>query len=279
MDLLIIGAGGLGCGLLVALLSSCSPLRSITIIDPDYVEAHNLHRQVLFSVADIGAAKAEVAAHRVRGWACGIGSTSAPPTDSAQHQPPGSGTPAALRVQADLRRADADSLRQQLRDAPDNLIVAECSDSARLKFVVNDLCVELGRALVIGGVIGVRGTVFARSANGPSYRALFESPPSEGLAPDCAQAGVLGVACGVVGSLMAGQVVSLHTFAQDARDHRNAAAGVASLAGSHAAQSPHAEADAQLRDVHFGDEQAHFSAINLLTLRRQDLKVLRRQAA
>jgi len=170
----VIGAGGLGCPALLALRAAGA--RRAIVVDHDRVEAHNLQRQVLYDVGDVGAPKAEVAARRL-----------AP------------GLAVEPRVQA-LAVAGVPAFVASLRDA----IVLECTDQPALKFAFNDACLAHGVPLVVGAALGFRGQALAVT-RGPlaCYRCVYEAPPPEHEALGCDRAGVLGSGVGHVGMLMA----------------------------------------------------------------------------
>lgn len=177
----VVGAGGLGCPALLAL--SAAGARRVTVIDPDRVEASNLARQVLYSTADVGRAKAEAAA-----WAL-------------RRRVP------AMVVEPQVRAVqpqDADALVAAL--APE-AVVLECSDAAPLKFAINDAGLRRGTPVVIGAALGLRGQSIAVRTGTACYRCIYENPPD--ALPTCAEAGVLGVAVGLAGFLMASAAVSM----------------------------------------------------------------------
>ncbi len=170
----VIGAGGLGCPALLALAAAGA--RHAIVIDHDRVEAHNLQRQVLYDVGDVGARKAEVAARRL----------------PALHVEP--------RVQA-LAPADAPAFVAALPST--GVVVLECTDQPALKFALNDACLARGVPLVVGAALGLRGQALAVVAGRACYRCVYEAPPPDDEVPRCDQAGVLGSGVGQVGMLMA----------------------------------------------------------------------------
>ncbi|MCA9711918.1 MAG: ThiF family adenylyltransferase, partial [Myxococcales bacterium] len=106
----VIGAGGLGCPALLALRGADA--RRVLVIDPDRVEGHNLQRQVLFDVGDVGAPKAEAAARRLR----------------------------PLRVEARVSALDPGRAAAFVAALPPGAVVLECTDQPALKFALNDAC-------------------------------------------------------------------------------------------------------------------------------------------
>ncbi len=184
---LVLGAGGLGCPALLGLLGSGAA--EITIVDRDVVDASNLHRQVLYSVAEVGMAKVEAAALRLR------------------TRDPG------LRVRPLQLRLGADNLDALLAAQPAGTVVLECSDAPALKFMVNDACLAHGLPLVIGGVQRWRGQVQAVVRGHACLRCMFEAPPPPELQESCSAVGVMGPAAGLLGYWMAHLAVALHNTA------------------------------------------------------------------
>ncbi len=170
---LIIGAGGLGCPAALAL--GAGGARRIGIVDDDRVDTSNLHRQVLFTDADVGEPKA-IAAARALGRRF-------PALDAVPHA-----------VRFDVTNA------RELVSAYD--VVIDGSDNFATKFLANDAAVLARRPLVHGAAVGTGGQLVTVPAGGrPCYRCLFEEPPPPGVGPSCAEAGVLGPVPGVIGAL------------------------------------------------------------------------------
>jgi adenylyltransferase/sulfurtransferase len=170
---LIIGAGGLGCPAALALAAGGA--RRIGIVDDDRVDASNLHRQVLFSDADIGEPKVTAFARAL--------ARRFPSVDIVTHP-----------VRFEVTNA------AELVAAYD--VVIDGSDNFATKFLANDAAVLARRPLVHGAAVGTGGQLITVPAGGrPCYRCLFEEPPPAGVGPSCAEAGVLGPVPGVIGSL------------------------------------------------------------------------------
>lgn len=184
---LVLGAGGLGCPALLGLLAAGAD--AITIVDDDVVDASNLQRQVLYTTGDVGMAKVDAAAMRLR--------TRAP----------------RLRVTPLRRRLDATNLDDLLAAQPAGTVVLECSDAPGLKFLVNDTCLSRQVPLVIAGVQRWRGQVQAVVRGYACLRCMFEEAPPAELQESCAQVGVIGAAAGLLGYWMAHLAVSLHAGA------------------------------------------------------------------
>ena len=183
---LVIGAGGLGAPLIQYL--AAAGIGTIGIVDDDTVSLSNLQRQVIHGTPDVGRRKVESAA------------------DAVARLNPG------VAVEGHAARIDPDNARDLVR-AYD--LVADGSDNFETRYAVSDACFHEGRPLVtaaLGQFDGSLTTIRAheRDAGGrpnPTYRCLFASPPPPGAIPTCAEAGVLGALAGVMGSLMAMEVI------------------------------------------------------------------------
>jgi len=171
----VIGAGGLGCPALLGLRAAGAT--RVLVVDPDRVESHNLHRQVLYSPGDVGAPKAEVAARSL--------------------------AVAGIDARALVRRLGPADVAALVAELPAQSVVLECTDAPALKFATNDACVAAGVPLVLAAALGLVGHVIAIGRDGGCYRCVFEAPPPAELVPSCATAGVLGTAVGTAGWLQA----------------------------------------------------------------------------
>jgi adenylyltransferase/sulfurtransferase len=187
----IIGAGGLGCPALLGLRAGGA--RRVLVVDPDRVEASNLHRQVLYDLGDVGAPKAEVAARKLA--AVGI--------------------EARARVHRLVPAEIPAFVAELVSVAGRNVVVLECTDAPALKFAVNDACVAAGVPLVLAAALALTGHVIAVGREGGCYRCVFEAPPPVELVPSCANAGVLGTAVGTTGWLQAAIAVRLASAPAD----------------------------------------------------------------
>lgn len=179
----VVGAGGLGCPALLGL--SAAGARHVTIIDPDRVETSNLQRQVLYAVADVGRPKAQAAA-----W-------------SLHRRVP------SLTVIPQVRALSPDEADAFVADLPPEAIVLECTDAPPLKFALNDAGLRHGTPVVLGAALGLHGQSLAVVHGRACYRCIYETPPAADDLPTCATAGVLGVAVGLAGYLMANLAVAL----------------------------------------------------------------------
>lgn len=183
---LVIGAGGLGAPALMYL--AAAGVGTLGVIDDDVVALSNLQRQIIHATADIGVPKVESAAGEI-----------------ARLNPHVAVEAHALRLTA------ANALDLVARYD----IVADGSDNFATRYLVSDACYLARRPLVTAAVGTFDGTLTTiraheRSAGGkpnPTYRCLFPAPPPAGSIPACAEAGILGALTGVLGSLMALEVM------------------------------------------------------------------------
>ncbi len=180
---LVIGAGGLGCPALLYL--AAAGVGKITVIDADVVEVSNLQRQVLYATEDAGQPKAEAAARRLRAL-----------NPLIEIEP----------IAARFNRDDA----LDLVAAHD--VVIDGSDNFTTRYLANDACVIADRPLVYGAIHGYEGQVSVFNWHGgPTYRCLFPEPPTAGAVPNCAEAGVIGVLPGLIGTMQATDAIKLIT--------------------------------------------------------------------
>jgi molybdopterin/thiamine biosynthesis adenylyltransferase len=175
----VIGAGGLGGPIARSLAAAGYGVR---VVDPDVVELSNLQRQVQFTGADLGAPKATALAAAI----------------TRRH--------AGARAHAIVGRFDAASAAAIL-DGVD--AVVDGTDSPDAKFAVGDAAVARGLPHVIAGALRYGGNVFTGGAHAACYRCLFEAPPGDADAPTCADAGIFGPVCAVIGGLAARELLRL----------------------------------------------------------------------
>jgi adenylyltransferase/sulfurtransferase len=181
-SVVIVGAGGLGSAVLAGLAGA--GVGTIHVIDHDLVEVSNLHRQPLYSSADVGQPKAEAAARRLRAY-----------------------NP-SIRVLTHFERFDAASAAGLLSLGD---VVVDCSDNFATKFLINDAAVRAGRPAVIASVYQYEGQlqVVRADAGGSCLRCQWPEATKDGLVGNCRQAGVLGPVPAVLGSLQAMEVLKL----------------------------------------------------------------------
>jgi adenylyltransferase/sulfurtransferase len=183
---LVIGAGGLGAPLIQYL--AAAGVGAIGIVDDDVVSLSNLQRQVIHGTPEVGRPKAESAAEAV-----------------ARLNP-------HVAVERHATRLTPANARTLVRGYD---IVADGSDNFGTRYAVSDTCFHERKPLVtaaLGQFDGSLTTLRAHESGpdgrpNPTYRCLFPSPPPPGAVPACAEAGVLGALAGVMGSLMAMEVM------------------------------------------------------------------------
>ena len=178
---LLLGAGGLGSP--AALYLAAAGVGTLGIIDMDVVDASNLQRQILHNVDRIGDRK----------------------VDSAKKT-------------LTLLNPDVNVVTYDVRLGADNVMdvlagydaIVDGTDNFPTRFLVNDASVKLGIPVVHGSIFRFEGmvTVFDPK-NGPTYRDMVPEPPPADMAPSCAEAGVLGVLPGIIGSIQAIETIKL----------------------------------------------------------------------
>ena len=179
----LIGAGGLGSP--AALYLAAAGVGSLTLIDDDRVERSNLQRQVMHADARVGMRKTKSA---------GIAVGALNPN---------------VRVLEHDERLQAANVEALLRDHD---VVIDGADNFPTRYLLSAACLRLGIPLVYGAVHRFTGQVSvfdARRDESPCYRCLFPEPPSADEAPNCSEAGVLGVLPGVIGLLQATEAIKL----------------------------------------------------------------------
>jgi adenylyltransferase/sulfurtransferase len=183
---LVVGAGGLGAPALLYL--AAAGVGTLGVVDDDAVTLSNLQRQVIHGTPDVGVSKvesAEATIHRIN--------------------------PHVAVETHDVRLAAANAL--DLIGRYD--LVADGSDNFATRYLVSDACFFAKRPLVTAAMGTFDGTLttiraYERAADdtpNPTYRCLFPEPPPPGAVPTCAEAGVLGAMAGVLGSMMALEVI------------------------------------------------------------------------
>lgn len=180
---LVVGLGGLGSP--AALYLAAAGVGTLGLVDYDIVDATNLHRQIIHGTPDVGRAKLQSAADRL---------TAINPD---------------VRLQLHDEAFDASNARR-LVEAYD--IVLDGTDNFPTRYLVNDACVMTRTPNVYGSIFRFEGqaSVFA-VGDGPCYRCLHPEPPPPGLIPNCAEAGVLGVLPGIIGTIQATEAIKLIT--------------------------------------------------------------------
>ncbi len=180
---LIVGAGGLGSP--AAFQLAAVGIGHLTIVESDTVELSNLQRQTLHTADDLGRPKVESAADKLR----------------------------ALRPDIELAlvadRLDPSNALDLFSSAD---VVIDASDNYETRFLANDAAVLTATPLAHGSVFRYEGQATTIvPGEGPCLRCIYPEPPAPGAVPGGAEAGVFGVAPGVIGTLQAGEVIKLIT--------------------------------------------------------------------
>lgn len=181
-SVLLIGAGGLGSPL--ALYLAAAGVGRIGIVDFDVVDESNLQRQILHGTKDIGRPKLQSASDRLH--------------DVNPY----------VQIETYETRLRADNALEICQNYD---IIIDGTDNFQTRYLVNDVCVLLGKPNVYGSIFRFEGqaSVFHPGAGGPCYRCLYPEPPPPGLVPSCAEGGVLGILPGIVGVIQAAEAVKL----------------------------------------------------------------------
>lgn len=180
-SVLLVGAGGLGAP--ASLYLAAAGVGRLGLVDDDAVDVSNLQRQVIFGTRDAGRPKTEAARERLLDLN--------PEIDVIAHQ----SRLTSLNAMEILAEYD---------------VVIDGSDNFPTKYLVNDACLLSGKPNVYGSVLRFEGqaAVFG-VAGGPCYRCLYPEPPPPDAVPSCADAGVLGVLPGIVGTIQATEAIKL----------------------------------------------------------------------
>jgi adenylyltransferase/sulfurtransferase len=178
---LLVGAGGLGSP--AALYLAAAGVGHLGIVDFDLVDVTNLQRQIMYGSRDVGRAKVDSARDRLE--------EVNPHVDIATYQ----------------ERLTSHNALEILGGYD---IVVDGTDNFPTRYLVNDACVALGKPNVYGSIFRFEGqaSVFA-TKEGACYRCLYPEPPPPASVPSCAEAGVLGVLPGIVGSIQAHETIKL----------------------------------------------------------------------
>src|SRR5271169_835308 len=184
-----------GCGALGTVLANAlvrAGVGHVRIVDRDFIEIHNLQRQILFDEADVAEnlPKAEAAARKLRA----INS--------------------AITIEPVVTDLDHTNILDLVGDAD---LILDGTDNFETRYLINDAAVKLSKPWIYGGVIGSEGqTMTIVPGKTPCLRCLIETAPPPGMTPTCETAGVLGPAVAVIASFEAIEAIKLLTGAHDA---------------------------------------------------------------
>jgi molybdopterin/thiamine biosynthesis adenylyltransferase len=180
--ILIVGIGGLGVPAALAIARAHATAR-LGLIDPDPVEVTNLHRQVIYTGADIGHLKVEAAARHL-------------------HDIDGNLTIEKFPVA--LEAGNARSIVERFD------IVIDGTDDPVAKFLINDVALATSTPFVYGGVLGMSGQAMTvLPGHSACLRCLFEEAPDPAEVASCREAGILGPVAGAIGNLQAGEALAI----------------------------------------------------------------------
>ncbi len=187
---LLLGAGGLGSP--AALYLAAAGVGTLGIVDADVVDASNLQRQILHATSRVGTPKVESAAKAI-----------------ADLNPD-------VKVVAHEDRMTSSNVERLFKDYD---VVVDGTDNFPTRYLVNDASIFLGKPVVHGSIFRFDGQVTTfipeKAAKrfgveqSPCYRCLYPEPPPPHLAPSCQEAGVLGILCGIIGTLQATEATKL----------------------------------------------------------------------
>ncbi len=180
-SVLCIGAGGLGSPMAIYL--AAAGVGRIGLVDFDTVEFSNLQRQILHYTHDVGRPKLESAEEKLKAIN--------PEVEIVTHE--------ELITSANA-----------MRICRDYDVIADGTDNFPTRYLVNDVCVLLGRPNVYASIYRFEGQAAVFFAEeGPCYRCLYPEPPPPGMVPSCAEGGVLGILPGIMGTIQAAEVIKL----------------------------------------------------------------------
>jgi molybdopterin/thiamine biosynthesis adenylyltransferase/rhodanese-related sulfurtransferase len=179
---LVVGAGGLGCPVLLYL--AAAGIGRIGIADFDRVDLTNLQRQILYSETDVGKSKVECAASKLLAMNSDVKIDSLPFSITKEN---------VLSIVGDYD------------------VVLDASDSFITRYVLNDACYIKRIPLIYGSLFRLEGqvSVFNLNEDAPCYRCLYASPPPANMIPNCSEGGALGAVAGIIGSIQAAECVKV----------------------------------------------------------------------
>ncbi|MCJ7933718.1 MAG: HesA/MoeB/ThiF family protein [Chryseobacterium sp.] len=180
---LVIGAGGLGSPVIQYL--AAAGVGTLAVADFDWVELHNLNRQIIHTENRVGSSKVKSAEIFV---------------EELNHQV------AFIGIEDKINENNAEEIISQYD------VIVDGSDNFSTRYLVNDTCVKLKKTLIYGSILGFSGQVAVFNHKGSrNLRDLFPEPPFDEDMPDCDSLGVLGALPGIIGSMMALQSLKIIT--------------------------------------------------------------------
>ncbi len=180
---LAVGAGGLGSPTLLYL--AAAGVGTLGIVEFDVVDESNLQRQIIHGTSDVGKSKGLSAKESI--------AEINPLVDVVLHE----------------TRLDSDNVLDIFSQYD---LIVDGTDNFATRYLVNDACVLLDKPYVWGSIFRFDGQVSVFwDSKGPNYRDLYPVPPPPGMAPSCAEGGVLGVLCATIGSIQATEAIKLIT--------------------------------------------------------------------
>ena len=180
-SVLVVGAGGLGSPAMMYL--AAAGVGRIGIIDDDVVESSNLQRQIIHSTSSVGEPKALSAKKRLN-----------------ELNP-------QVEVDVYVSRLDTENADSMIEKYD---IVIDGTDNFSSRYLIGDVCEKLGKPWIFGSIHRFEGQVSTFNfEEGPNYRDLFPVPPPPELAPNCSEAGVLGILPGIVGTIQATEAIKV----------------------------------------------------------------------
>jgi molybdopterin/thiamine biosynthesis adenylyltransferase len=180
-SVLVIGAGALGCPVLQYL--AAAGVGTLGIVDNDWVDETNLHRQVLYTTKDIGQPKPLAAKEKL-----------------ILLNP-------EVTYKVHFIRLNKESALRIIREYD---IVVDCTDNFATRYLISDACVILNRPIVYGAIHKFSGQLMVLNYNnGPTLRCLYPEPPHPLEVPSCAEIGVIGSIAGTIGSMQATEVIKI----------------------------------------------------------------------
>ena len=181
-SVICIGAGGLGSSVLLYL--AASGIGRIGIVDNDQVEKSNLQRQIIHETNTVGNLKINSAQERIKRFNPNI------------------------EVTTFNKRINSENVIEIIKDFD---IICDCSDNFGTRYLINDACLILNKALVFGSVQGFEGqiSVFNLNKKSPNLRDLLPESPIKNSIPSCEEFGVVGVSTGLIGILQANEILKI----------------------------------------------------------------------